>query len=76
MEIEGEDKKILNEIGANPHESPDRTKYRRINQKEELWMLAAEEYGDPGSWRAIAEENGILNPRKVDYTRRLKVPAL
>ena len=39
-------------------------------------MLAAEEYGDPGSWRAIAEENGILNPRKVDYTRRLKVPAL
>ena len=76
MELEGEDKKILNEIGANPHESPDRTKYRRINQKEELWMLADEEYHDPSGWRAIARENDILNPRKIDYTKRLKVPAL
>ena len=76
MEISGEDKSILNIIGANPHESPDRTKYRRINQREELWMLADTEYHDPSCWREIARENGILNPRKVDYTRRLKIPAL
>ena len=75
-EISGEDKSILNIIGANPHESPDRTKYRRINQREELWMLADTEYHDPSCWREIARENGILNPRKVDYTRRLKIPAL
>ena len=76
MEIEGEDKKILNVIGANPHESPDRTKYRRLNQREELWMLADAEYHDVSCWKEIARENGILNPRKIDYTKRLKVPAL
>ena len=76
MEISGEDKSILNIIGANPHECPDRTKYRRINQREELWMLADTEYHDPSCWREIARENGILNPRKVDYTRRLKIAAL
>ena len=76
MEIEGEDKSILNVIGANPHESPDRTKYRRLNQREELWMLADAEYHDVSCWKEIARENGILNPRKIDYTKRLKVPAL
>ena len=39
-------------------------------------MLADTEYHDPSCWREIARENGILNPRKVDYTRRLKIPAL
>ena len=76
MEIEGEDKSILNVIGANPHESPDRTKYRRLNQREELWMLADAASHDVSCWKEIARENGILNPRKIDYTKRLKVPAL
>lgn len=76
MSIEGEEKEILNEMRANPKQSPDRTKYRRLNPKEELWMLADMEYNDVSCWKEIAQENGILNPRKVDYTRRLKIPAL
>lgn len=56
--------------------SPDRTKYRRINQREELWMLADTDIMIRPGWREIARENGIHNPRKVDYTRRLKIPAL
>jgi len=76
LEILGEDKNILNTLGAKPRESPDRTKYRMLHQKDELWMLADEEYQDASYWKEIAKENGILNPRKVDYTKQLKVPSL
>lgn len=76
MEIRGEDKSILQTLGAKPRESPDRTKYRMLHQKDELWMLAEEEYQDVSCWKEIARENGILNPRKVDYTKQLKVPSL
>ena len=76
MSLLGEEKGLLNEIRANPKQSPDRTKFRRLNPREELWMLADAEYNDVSCWKEIARENGILNPRKVDYTRRLKIPAL
>ena len=76
MSIKGEEKELLNDIGANPRQSPDRTKYRRMNPREELWMLADMEYDDASCWKEIARENGILNPRKVDYTKCLKIPAL
>ncbi|MGN0342449.1 MAG: hypothetical protein ACI4DO_06630 [Roseburia sp.] len=76
LTITGEEKEILKEIKANPNESPDRTKYRSVGQKDELWMLAYDEYDDSSAWKEIARENGILNPRKVDYTKSLKVPSL
>lgn len=76
LEILGEDRNILHTLGAKPKESPDRTKYRMLHQKNELWMLADEEYQDASCWKEIARENGILNPRKVDYTKQLKVPSL
>ena len=76
LDILGEDKSILSTIGAKPRESPDRTKYRMLQQKDELWMLADEEYQDASCWKEIAKANGILNPRKVDYTKQLKVPSL
>lgn len=76
LDIMGEDKSILQTLGAKPRESPDRTKYRMLQQKDELWMLAEEEYQDASCWKQIAQANGILNPRKVDYTRQLKVPSL
>lgn len=76
LTILGEDKSILSTIGSKPRESPDRTKYRMLQQKDELWMLADEEYQDASCWKEIARENGILNPRKVNYTKHLKVPSL
>jgi hypothetical protein len=76
LNIEGEEKDILTTLGFKPKESPDRTKYRSLNQKDELWMLADEEYQDASCWKEIARANGILNPRKVDYTKRLKVPSI
>lgn len=76
LSIMGEDKSILQTLSAKPKESPDRTKYRTLHQKDELWMLAEDEYQDPSYWKEIARENGILNPRKMDHTKQLKVPSL
>jgi hypothetical protein len=76
LTIEGEERKILSDIKANPNESPDRTKYRNLGQVDQLWMLAYDEYGDTSSWKIIAKENGILNPRKRNNTTMLKVPSI
>lgn len=59
-----------------PRQSADRTKQKMLRQDEQLWMLAAEEYEDPGEWRAIAEANGIDNPRKLPVGRKLIIPRL
>ncbi len=61
---------------ANPLNSPDTTKYRTVRQGDSLWALAAEEYGDPGQWRVIAEANGLSNPRALRTGEMLVVPAL
>ena len=76
MTLEGEEVHILKKIKVNPNESPDRTKYRILNQTDELWMLADKEYDDAYAWKEIARENGILNPRKIDHTRALKIPSI
>ena len=59
-----------------PRQSADRTKQKMLKQDEQLWMLAAEEYEDPSHWRAIAEANGIDNPRRLPYGRKLIIPRL
>jgi len=76
LSLTGEDVTIEAEQKAHTLQSPDRTKFRSINQNDELWMLAADEYDDPSKWKEIAAANGILNPRKVDHTKGIKVPAL
>lgn len=59
-----------------PFESPDRTKRRTVLEGVQLWNIAYEEYGDPGLWRVIAKENGILNPVDLRPGQVIKVPAL
>ncbi len=76
LSIRGEEKDISTAIESKPKESPDRTKYRTLGQNDQLWMLAAEEYQDVSEWKEIARANGILNPRKIDHTKGLKIPAL
>ena len=61
---------------ANPLNSPDTTKYHTVRQGDSLWSLAAEEYGDAGTWRVIASANGISNPRLLRSGETLVVPAL
>ena len=59
-----------------PFESPDRTKERTLTQGDQLWMIAGQEYSDPGQWKVIAEANDILNPRKLEGAVTLKVPSI
>lgn len=59
-----------------PLESPDTTKYRTVRQGDALWSLSAKEYGQPEQWRAIADANGLANPRTLRSGDRLVVPAI
>ena len=59
-----------------PPESPDTTKYRTVHQGDSLWALSAKEYGQPEEWRAIADANGLSNPRALRSGDRLVLPAL
>ncbi len=59
-----------------PLESPDTTKYRTIHQGDSLWALSAREYGQPEQWRAIADANGLANPRALRSGERLVLPAV
>ena len=59
-----------------PLESPDTTKYRTVQQGDSLWALSAKEYGQPEEWRAIADANGLANPRALRSGERLVLPAL
>ena len=60
----------------SPFESPDRTKYRTIRDGTNLWDMAYAEYGDPGMWKMIAKENGILNPLDIRPGQVVKLPAI
>lgn len=59
-----------------PLESPDTTKYRTVHQGDSLWALSAKEYGQPEQWRAIADANGLSNPRTLRSGDRLVLPAI
>ena len=56
--------------------SPLQPKTRVVNQGDSLWSIAAAEYKDPTRWRAIAEANGILNPRDLEPGMTLILPSL
>ena len=59
-----------------PLESPDTTKYRTVRQGDTLWSLSAKEYEQPEQWRAIADANGLANPRLLRSGDRLVLPAI
>lgn len=63
-------------FGTKPLESPDTTKYRRVEQGDSLWAYAAKEYGESGQWRHIATANGLANPRMLHAGDMISLPAL
>lgn len=67
---------VSEQLQEIPRQSSDRTKQRVLKQDEQLWMLAAREYEDPGKWREIAIANGIDNPRLVQSGSKIIVPPL
>lgn len=60
----------------NPLFSPDRTKSRVMSEDNNLWGLAASEYGDMNHWRLIAKANHIMDPLDIEPGTLVRVPAL
>jgi hypothetical protein len=59
-----------------PRQSSDKTKIYTVKEGDSLWSISALSYGSPAKWRAIAEENGIENPRTIEPGMRVKIPPL
>jgi len=57
-----------------PLQSRDRTKHRILKDGDSLWLIAAEEYGDPAMWRDIAIANKIDNPRILETGSGIVIP--
>ncbi len=57
-------------------QSTDKTKTWIVKQGDSLWSIAAKEYGDAESWRAIASANNIENPRTLEPGANLVIPPL
>ena len=56
--------------------SPDRTKHRTITEGDRLFMHAYNEYSSVGEWRAIADANGIDNPRLLKSGSHIVIPPI
>ena len=56
--------------------SPDKTKRRTITNGDSLWLIAAEEYGDPAKWRVIADVNNIDNPLALEPGMEIIIPKI
>lgn len=67
-----------NEYAKSLHElhSSDVAKVRLVKRQDTLHSIAAQEYGDPALWRAIARANGIFNPRTLIPGTALTIPPL
>lgn len=70
-------KSLINPLTSSkyaPFESPDRTKYRVLDESGSLWQLAYEEYGDADKWKVIAEANGIADPLGIKPGTEIRLP--
>lgn len=56
----------------NPIDDP----VRIVRRGETLSQIASEEYGDGSLWRIIAQENRIIDPRKLTPGQILTIPPL
>ena len=56
----------------NPIDDP----VRIVKRGETLSSIATEEFGDPALWRIIADENRLINPRKLEPGTILTIPPL
>lgn len=63
-------------VRRTPTESVDHTKTRTVKRGETLSTIAAVEYGDPASWRPIADANRLDNPRRIEPGQLLVIPPL
>jgi hypothetical protein len=69
--------KTLKELLERPNgQSPDRTHAHVVQSGDSLSAIADRYYGRPASWRAIADQNNIEDPRRLRPGTPLTVPSL
>src|SRR5262249_19952981 len=56
--------------------SPERRHAHVVQQGDSLASIAARYYERPAVWRAIADANGLFDPRRIPVGRVLEVPPL
>jgi LysM repeat protein len=61
---------------TTPTYSADHATTHTVVRGETLSGIAAQEYGDPGQWRPIADANQLANPRAISPGQVLAIPAL
>lgn len=69
-------KTIQQQLAEIGRQSADRTKLVEFKEGDALWLYASAEYGDPGQWRVIADNNRIENPRIIEPGKVLELPPL
>jgi nucleoid-associated protein YgaU len=69
--------KSLSEQLKDPRRnSSDKTKRRTLTADSSIWLIAANEYGDPRYWRLIAHRNRVDDPGAIRPGTALVVPPL
>jgi hypothetical protein len=63
-------------VTVHPTQSADHHKQRVVKSGDRIDTIAAEEYGNPGLWRAIAEANDLEDPAILVPGQYLSVPPL
>jgi nucleoid-associated protein YgaU len=56
--------------------SPDKTQSHVVKRGDTLSGIAGTHYALPSLWRAIADENGISDPRRIEAGTFLRVPVI
>jgi nucleoid-associated protein YgaU len=63
-------------VRLSPTESADHATTHVVVRGETLAAIAAQQYGDSGRWRPIADVNRLANPRKLVPGQVLAIPPL
>jgi hypothetical protein len=63
-------------VKIHPTQSADHHKQRMVKSGDRIDTIAADEYGNPGLWRAIAEANDMEDPGILVPGQYLAVPPL
>ena len=69
-------KTLQNQLDELRLSSPDRTHVHVLEQGETLAAVATRYYDKPVAWRAVAEANGVDDPRRLSPGTFLTVPPL
>jgi hypothetical protein len=70
-------KTIEDQVAELNLQSSDHTREVRVEANQTLTSIAADQFGDPGAWRVIADHNPqITNPRKLRPGMVIQIPPL